>query len=75
MCKKLQLQIMLPTYTLPSECPYANNARWKFLITSTAERRYESKMPYCTTEKNYFIVIGWEQANLLLITNLYCSAN
>ena len=72
MFKKLQL---LPTYILHFECPYANNARWLFLITSTAERHYESKMPYYVTEKNYFIVIGWEQANLLLIPKLYCSAN
>jgi len=25
--------------------------------------------------ENYFIVIGWEQANLSLILNLYCSGN
>ena len=25
--------------------------------------------------RNYFIVIGWEQVNLLLIFNLHCSVN
>ena len=55
---------------------YTGKERWKSHSPTDRLSRWSAERVITQLNwENYFIVIGWEQANLSLIFNLHCSAN